>query len=253
MYTTQAYYASPIDGNFYHTYIELSNGQLTPVHFLQHTDGLRLVYYPTVVPWGAVPTPTEITVSINNNQSNVVYYQPQNFGQTQLLYCVSSVPGFITLMCNIEFQKFLPITIGDTGMLQQPNNNNSMLPTTPFIEQAPNTMPVPQHVNIPADIYQGLQAVQDGRLANVSVSSNQHGYQLTAEDLEGNRIIIEKHNANGITQSSEAVVETTNSKLKRQSQVKQLRLNNMTQNQIANHLGVSQKTISNDIKELGIS
>jgi len=252
MYTTQAYYASPIDGNYYPAYITLSNNQLTPVHFLRDHEKWRLIYYPETI-WGAPPNPTDIVVSINNRLANIVYYQPKDFGQTQLLYCSCSVPSYITLMCNIEFQKFLPITIGDTGMLQQLSENNSPLPTTPFIEKSPSTTPVPQSINIPAEIFQGLQALQDGRLANISVNSNQHGYQLTAEDLDGNRIIVEKHNVNGIKNTSETVIESTNSKLSRQTKVKQLRLENMTQRQIANHLGVSQKTISNDIKEIGIN
>jgi hypothetical protein len=252
MYTDIAYFASPIDGNFYPTYVTLPSGQITSVHFIQTPEGFRLVYYPATY-WGGTPTPIDITISLKNRLSNVVYYQPQGFGQTQLLYCNCHEPNALTLMCNNEFQKFLPIRIGDTGMLQQLNHSNSALPSTPFIEQQPNTVPVPQNINIPSDIYQGLQAVQEGRLANVSVKSNQHGYKLTAEDFEGNRIIIEKHSQNGINQSSETVVETTNLKTQRQDQVKQLRLDNMTQNEIANHLGVSQKTISNDIKELGIS
>lgn len=246
MYTTPAYYPSPVDGNYYQTYVTLPNGQLTPVHFLKKPEGLHLVYYPPVS-WGSPPNPIDVHISINNTISNIVYYQPQSFGQTQLLYCAGHI------MCNIEFQKFSPITIGDTGMLQQSNDSKSVLPTTPFMEQAPNTVPVPQSTNLPPEIFQGLQAVQDGRLSNVTVNSNQHGFKLTAEDLEGNRIIIEKHNVNGIKHSSETIVEISNIKFDRQTQVKQLRLQNMTQSQIANHLGVSQKTISNDIKELGIN
>lgn len=251
MYTTNAYYPSPIDGNFYETYIFLNNGQLTPVHFFQQPNGLSLVYYPLTT-WGQAPAPTQVLVSVNNGASNLVYYQPQRFGQTQLLYCTSHMPHHINLMFNPEFQNFIPVNVCDSGLSEVASNSSQTLPCASFIEQNPNRLPVHPNSNIPHEIIQGLQAVQNGQFSNISVNSNHHGFHLTAEDQYGNRIIIEKYNLNGIKHTSETVVETTDMKQARQAQVKQLRLAKMTQSQIANHLGVSQKTISNDLRELGL-
>ncbi|WP_042150218.1 MULTISPECIES: transcriptional regulator [unclassified Pseudoalteromonas] len=248
MYTTLAYYASPIDGNYYPTYFALPNGQLTPVHFFLDQNGYNLVYFPPVM-WGAPPNPTKVNIVINNGFSNIVYYQPQNFGQTQLLYCCGNTPNHITLMCNIEFQRFLPITIGDTV---RPQQNTANLPSTPFMEQNPNPVPVQQSSSIPSEITNALRAVQDGKLSNVSINQDQFGFKLTAEDFEGNRILFERHTKNGIKKTSQTIVDNNTNKLSRQQQVKQLRAEKKTQIQIANHLGVSQKTISNDMKELGI-
>lgn len=249
MYTTNAYYPSPIDGNYYETYILLSNGQLAPVHFIHNQNVLNLVYFPSTA-WGQPPIPATVNVMINNGVSNLVYYQPQNFGLSQLLYCTGNMPQNITLMFNPQFRQFHPVNICDSGLLNVIPNSNNTLPSVSFIEQNPNKVPVNINTNIPNEILQGLQAVQNGSLSNVTINSNQHGFNLTAEDQEGNRYLIEKYNVNGIKHTSQTIVDTSSVKQERQIQVKQLRLEKMTQSQIANHLGVSQKTISNDLKEL---
>jgi HTH domain. len=249
MYTSNAYFPSPIDGNYYPTYIYLQSGQLSPVHFLKKSNGLELVYYP-ISTLGQVPAPVSAQVSIQNGFSNLVYFQPQQYGQVQQLYCTSVEPRRLTLIVNPEFQQFIPINVYDSK--PQYNESTEIIPHAAFMEQNPNRVPVNAGASLPPEITQGLQAVQNGSLTNVSVTSNQYGFQLTAEDHQGNRYILEKHSQNGINSTSETTIETSNDKLVRQQQVKQLRENKMTQSQIANHLGVSQKTISNDIKELGL-
>lgn len=252
MYTTHAYYASPVDGNYYPTYVFLEDGQLVQVHFLRDEESCRLVYYPPV-PWGAAPNPIDVIVLIDNHISNIVYYQPQSYGTAQLLYCHSNGANFITLMCNIDFQKFLPTTIYSSKESYHFNENNSEILSSPFLEQSPNRFPVDNHSSIPIEIIKSLEAVQQGFLANTSINTNENGYKLTAEDLEGNRIVIEKYNLNGINYKSETIVDSPDLKAQRQQMVKDLRRKGLSQKDIANHLGVSQKTISNDLRELGMS
>lgn len=249
MFTTDAYYPSPIDGNYYPTYIFMENGQLTSVHFFNGSNGLQLVYYPNTN-WGQVRTPIPVYVLIQNHCSNLIYFQPQQYGQCQLLYCTSTMQQNLTLMLNAEFQNFVPINICDSELRQSNLEETTTIPYAAFMEQAPNRIPVKTGANLPPEIIQGLQAVQTGELTNITITSNQYGFNLTAEDRDGNRYVLEKHVKNGINHTSQTTIETSNEKIERQRQVKQLKANKMTQNQIANYLGVSQKTISNDLKEL---
>lgn len=251
MYTSTAYFPSPVDGNYYPTYVYLDNGQLVEVHFFNSHNGLDLVYFPHTS-WGQAPSPISVHLTIQNGNSNLVYFQPNQYGQSQLLYCTSGMHQHLTLMLNSEFQQFEPITVCDSRLLQIQQPSTEVIPYAAYMEPNPNRIPVNSGNSLPTEIIQGLQAVQNGSLTNVSISSNQQGFSLTAEDLEGNRYIIEKYTNNGISHVSQTSVETSNDKLERHVQVKQLRANKMTQSQIANYLGVSQKTISNDLKELGL-
>jgi len=249
MYTTNAYFPSPIDGNYYPTYIYLQNEQLSPVHFWQGSNGLELVYYPATT-FGQVSVPLHAPISIQNGFSNLVYFQPQPYGQIQQLYCTSVGQQYLTLIFNPEFQKFIPVNVFDSNV--QYSESTEMSPYAAFMQHNPSRIPVNSEISLPPEIIQGVQAIQNGSLTNISVTSNQYGFQLTAEDKKGDRYILKKHSQNGITSKSETIVENSDNKLSRQQQVKQLRKEKMTQNEIANYLGVSQKTISNDIKELGI-
>ncbi|EJV0371514.1 HTH domain-containing protein [Vibrio vulnificus] len=251
MFTSMAYFPSPIDGNYYPTYVQLADGQLAEVHFYNGVNGLELVYYPNAA-WGQAPTPISVHVVIQNGNSNLAYYQPQQYGQAQLLYCTSRMHQHLTLMLNTEFQQFVPVNICDSDLLQLQKLPTDIIPHAAYMEQNPNRIPVNVGTNLPPEIIQGLQAVQNGALTNISITSNQQGFHLTAEDHEGNRYVLEKYTKNGISHISETTVDTSTVKMERQLQVKQLRSNKMTQSQIANYLGVSQKTISNDLKELGL-
>jgi hypothetical protein len=242
MYTTFAYYPSPIDGNLYPIYIFI-NDQLAPVHFIYINERLALAYYPNSG-WSQSPA-ILIQCATHNGYSNLVYYQPKPYGQMELLYCTTSMNGAMQLFINSQYQQFDGITIMPNEI---PATNNRHLPR--YVEEQVVRMPVHTNPNIPDEIINALQAVQYGQLSNVSLNSNQHGFHLTAEDFTGNRIIIEKYESNGISRKSVTEIDTPNQKAERQTQVLQLRQEGRTQAQIANHLGVSQKTISNDLKEL---
>ena len=252
MYTPNAYYPSTVDGNLYETYIQLANGQLAPICFLHVQDSLKLVYYtPGIL--GHPPVANDVQLIVNNCISNIVYYQPQGLGQTQLLYCVGRADQSITLVCNTAFQQFSPVNFIKSSSAPVLENDVNTLLCSSYIEQNPNRRPVQFGGDIPQEILRGLQAVQNGSLRNVMINSNQDGFRLTAEDLEGSRYILEKRKKNDIERTIETIIDPADSKEFRQKQVKQLRLEKKkTQTDIANYLGVSQKTISNDIKELGI-
>ncbi|MBW3532983.1 hypothetical protein [Shewanella sp. NKUCC06_TVS] len=252
MYTSNAYYPSPIDGNIYPIYVFLANGQLAVVHFFQLPSGLNLVYY-AQTNYGQPPVPTPVCVSVNQGVSNLVYFQPQPFGQNQLLYCTSHLDRQIDLMFNSAFQVFLPVSVYDRGELNMMPKANEQPANNYYIDQYPNRLPVNPNTDVPPEIIQGLLAVQNGQLASMDVNTNQYGFYLTAEDNDGNRFVFEKTNINGINTTNQTTVIIGDSKIERQSQVKVLRSRGMTQIQIANHLGVSQKTISNDLKELGLN
>lgn len=251
MYTSNAYFPSPIDGNYYPTYIYLTDGRLAEVHFFNTANGLDLIYYPAN-DFAQAPNPSSVRVDVQNGNSNLVYFQPNQFGQSQLLYCTSNLHQHLTLMLNTHFQQFEPITVCDSGLLQMNQSSTEVIPHAAYMEPTPNRIPVNSGNNLPPEILQGLQAVQNGALTNISITSNQQGFSLTAEDLSGNRYVLEKYSNNGINHINSTTIETSNEKHHRQIQVKQLRLQKMTQSQIANYLGVSQKTISNDLKELGL-
>lgn len=250
MYTSAAYFPSPFDGNYYPTYIHLDNGELTPVHFLNTQKGLQLVWYPRAA-IGQLATPQLVQISLNYGQSNLVYFQPQAFGHTQQLYCASNSLRCLTLIMNTRFQEFVPIEVHPNTL--ESITPQEVIPHAAFMEENPNRLPVNDNLGLPKEVLAALQAVQTGALANVTTNTNRHGFHLTAEDHDGNRYILEKYSQNGITQTNEVKVNTTGIREKRLEQVKQLKAQKLSQTQIANHLGVSQKTVSNDLKELGLN
>jgi hypothetical protein len=250
MYTTNAYYPSPFDGNYYPAYIYLQDGQLTPIHFIHNQQDLKLVWFqPNAV--GQAPIPRPVQVLINKGFSNLVYFQPQMYGNTQLLYCTSVSPQHLVLLMNTDFQQYAPVETFDSQIKYQPSHE--VIPHGSYMEQNPNRALVNEGGCLPPQIIQALQAVQSGTLPFVNVNCNQFGFNLTAEDHKGNRYLLEMYSQNGITHKKESTIDNLNDKDLRQKQVQQLKAKKMTQIQIANHLGVSQKTISNDLKELGLS
>lgn len=250
MFTTNAYFPSPYDGNYYLTYVILPDRRLEPVHFLNAAQGLELVWFQQHSV-SSPPVSTQVHVSISNGFSNLVYFQPQNYGNAQLLYCTSVSPQHLVLLINTAFQNFEAVEVYDSVLKYQ--QSQEIISHAAFMRQNPNRMPVNEGSNLPPAIIQALQAVQNGTLPSVNISSNQFGFSLTAEDHAGNRYILEMHTRNGITKKSETTVANCNDKVLRQEQVRLLKAQKMTQVQIANHLGFSQKTISNDLKELELS
>ncbi|MCG3811191.1 helix-turn-helix transcriptional regulator [Photobacterium damselae] len=253
MYTSNAYYPSPIDGNLYHIYVGLDNGMLAPVHFIRNGDSLVLTFQTQS---GYNPNYQPITVLVNGNVSNLMYYQPQGYGQNQLLYCTTNFNNSIELICNTDFQQYQSLNFisgSNQVLLPIPSSHNNILPSSGYIETMPNCLPVNSNSNMPIEVLQGLQALQNGQLADININMNTNGFNLTAEDMNGDRYVIEKYNMNGIQHESRTRIDSRDTKESRLETVKQLRLvHNMTQNQIANYLGVSQKTVSNDLKDLNI-
>lgn len=236
-----------MDGNFYPIYVYFANGNLAPVHFVPQGDGLSLVYYNNVG-WGQPGSPVPVYYEIDpNGVSNLVYYQPKLYGQMELRYCTTLPDREMQLFSNPELNRFDGILIQRDGV---PKIINDQIRGQALKNNSSFGVPVHRSTNIPEEIMSGLQALQYGKLNGVDIKSNKHGFHLTAEDLDGNRIIIEKHENNGIHRKTVTSVRTEENKSERQVQVAQLRSEGMSQAQIANHLGVSQKTISNDLREI---
>lgn len=251
MYTSNAYFPSPIDGNYYPTYIQLSDGQLAPVHFLRTQEGESNLVIFQPAPFGQAPQFQPVSVYISNGFSNLVYFQPQNFGFNQLLYCPSTSNQHLVLLMNTQLQQFLPVEVYDS--IIRLTESVGAISNSMFMKENPYKLPVIDSVALPDEIIRSLQALQIGMLRNVSINSNQFGFSLTAEDNNGDRVVFEKYSRNGITSSNVTRVTPFNEKEHRQEQVRQLRAQKMTQAQIANHLGVSQKTVSNDLRELKLN
>lgn len=248
MNTTLAYFRSPADGNLYPTYVYLQEGHVALVHFVRNGSELTMAYYPVSGLNSFPSAPVQIDYQVQNGLSNIVYYQPKLYGQSELLFC-TTFDGFKTqLFCNPQAGLFELVIIsqGAPGLLPA----GSSLKLEWLQEQYAPSLPVQKNPNIPEEILSALQALQYGQLSNVSSNVDKYRLHITAEDSSGDRFVVEKFSNNGITKKTVTEVKSFDNKQERLLKVVQLHNEGLTQMQIANHLGVSQKTVSNDLKEL---
>lgn len=249
MNNTLVYYPSKSDGNLYPVYFIMPNGQLTLVQcYHMEPNRLYLGYPSSSNILGQPPAINPITLEINNGVSNLVYYQPLLFGQNQLQYCISDIFQNFVLMIKTDFQTYVPLTFENNAFVrnQTPSTNH-------YIDSQPNTLLVNPYINIPQEIAKSIAYLQTGQLDNMDIKMNHNGFQVSADNLtNGERFVFSKTNISGIKTTSLIETVVAETKYTRQMQVKNLRLTGMTQSQIANHLGISQKTVSNDLRDLGM-
>lgn len=115
--------------------------------------------------------------------------------------------------------------------------------------KAPSTTPPATPPATPAacDISALPGIIQNFGLINFNVSCNHGELTVTGTDQTGNRVRVNSYQGNGFTEGTMSTFQP-GSKEARRLEVVRLRGNGLTQQEIANRLGVSQKTVSNDLK-----
>lgn len=89
--------------------------------------------------------------------------------------------------------------------------------------------------------------IQSFGLINFKVSCNEGELTVTGTDQGGKHIRVNSYQGNGFTEGTMSTFQPE-SKEARKFEAVRLRGAGLTQQEIANRLGVSQKTISNDLK-----
>ena len=89
--------------------------------------------------------------------------------------------------------------------------------------------------------------IQKFGLVNFNVSCSHGELTVTGTDQSGKHVRVNSYQGNGFTEGTMSTFQP-GSKEARQFEAMRLRKDGLTQQEIANRLGVSQKTISNDLK-----
>ena len=89
--------------------------------------------------------------------------------------------------------------------------------------------------------------IQNFGLINFNVSCNNGELTVTGTDQNGKHIRVNSYQGNGFTEGTMSTFQPGGKEARRLEAVR-LRESGLTQQEIANRLGVSQKTISNDLK-----
>jgi DNA-binding transcriptional regulator YiaG len=89
--------------------------------------------------------------------------------------------------------------------------------------------------------------IESAGLVNFDVSCNNGELTVTGTNQTGQQIRINQYQANGFSEGTLSTFQPS-SRESRQYEAKRLKGNGLSQQEIANRLGVSQKTISNDLK-----
>lgn len=251
LYTANLYYPSPVDGNIYLTYMHDDSGVLQPILIenSSHDELIRPYYLKNSAPLQP-PLKYQAEISVKNGISNLCYYQPRENGQTDLLYCTSSVSN-ITLLLNSHLGQYLPVTLNSL-------DKNSCLIQLPvpiienkFIQKNHHTIQA-YITAYPQEIDNIFSAITRGILKSSKIEYDEYGFNISASDFQGNSYFFEKKQSYDNCQIS-SFTNYSNSKKDRLKRVKELRLQHRTQQEISEILNVSQKTISNDLKELNMS
>lgn len=109
--------------------------------------------------------------------------------------------------------------------------------------------PVPAPVSTTIDLSKVMQNIGlDGTLVEYNVSQKPGQTVISGTTSDGQHIHMEKYQANGLKTASVSVF-TPGSIEERQAEAKRLRSTGLSQQAIAGRLGVSQKTISNDLNQ----
>ncbi len=249
LYTANLYYPSPVDGNIYSIYMHDDTGVLQPIFIEKNPyDELIHPYYLKNISPLQPPIKCQAEINIHNGIANLCYYQPLANGQVDLLYCTSPFSD-INLLINTHLGQYLSLTLNKV-------NNNLILLSDQIVENKfiqKNHHPVPANIAAyPQEIDDVFSAITRGTLKNSKIEYDEYGFTLSANDHQGNIYYFEKKQPYENCQIS-SLTNYSNSKKDRLKRVKALRLQHRTQQEISEILNVSQKTISNDLKELNIS
>ncbi|ECK5632010.1 helix-turn-helix domain-containing protein [Vibrio fluvialis] len=97
------------------------------------------------------------------------------------------------------------------------------------------------------DISNLPKIIQGAGLVNFQVSCSNGELTVTGTNQSGQQVRINQYQGNGYTEGTLSTFQPSNIEA-RQNEARRLRSNGLTQQEIADRLGVSQKTISNDLK-----
>ncbi|MCX7066516.1 MAG: hypothetical protein NTW85_02290 [Methylococcales bacterium] len=105
---------------------------------------------------------------------------------------------------------------------------------------------------IPKEIKDIVESINNGDFKNAKMEWNDDGsVKFSADSSDGNsRIIMQKHEFSGISQQSKTDITKPLGKEDRLQRVELLHEQGKTQTEISTYTMTSQKTVSNDIKEL---
>lgn len=106
--------------------------------------------------------------------------------------------------------------------------------------------------NVPVEIHNIAQAIAEGCVKNAKMEWSMDGKVVFhADSADGkSRIILEKRTLEGITLESKTSISQPSDKEERLRRVAALRKQGMTQHEISKYTITSQKTVSNDLKEI---
>ncbi|WP_370280089.1 hypothetical protein [Pontibacterium sp.] len=107
-------------------------------------------------------------------------------------------------------------------------------------------------VRIPTEVKDIADAISSGQVKNAKMEWNNDGSVIfSADSPDGSaRITMQKHEFAGVSQESQVNISKPRNKAERQERVKVLKAQGKTQMEISHYTMTSQKTVSNDIKEL---
>ncbi|HEI2929593.1 TPA: helix-turn-helix domain-containing protein [Escherichia coli] len=89
--------------------------------------------------------------------------------------------------------------------------------------------------------------IQQFGLINFNISCNNGELTIMGADQNGTHIRVNSYQGNGFTEGTMSTFQPRGKEARRLEAIR-LRKSGLTQQEIANRLGVSQKTISNDLK-----
>lgn len=108
--------------------------------------------------------------------------------------------------------------------------------------------------SLPPMLVQAMEAIQQGNLSNVNIEISREPTlrtTLTANSPDGeNRIILTTESYSGVSEVQQTQISKPANKEERLDRVEKLHKEGKTQTEIAKYTMTSQKTVSNDIKEL---
>ena len=104
---------------------------------------------------------------------------------------------------------------------------------------------------VPAEIHDIAQAIADGRVKNAKMEWTNGSISFVADSADGTaRFVLEKQEFGGVVSEAKTNIPKPSDKEQRLQRVKVLKEQGKTQVEIAKFTMTSQRTVSNDIKEL---
>lgn len=97
------------------------------------------------------------------------------------------------------------------------------------------------------DLDKIMGIVESAGLTDFNISCTGGEFTITGTNSEGNHLRVSEYQSNGFSERTVSAAQPT-SQENRRSEARRLRGTGLSQTEIAKRLGVSQKTISNDLK-----